>query len=142
MPARRGFRPAARLALSGAGAIANSSRVIADGAFNVSGITAAGTNIQSLAGSGAVALGAKNLTITNANDLFSGIISGTGGLTVSGGMQTLSGVNTYTGGTTVSGGTLSVNGSVCGAMTVLAGGTLQGTGTVCDTSNAGIVGAR
>jgi fibronectin-binding autotransporter adhesin len=127
------------LALSGAGAIANSSRVIADGAFNVSGITAAGTSIQSLAGSGAVALGAKNLTITNANDLFSGIISGTGGLTVSGGKQTLSGVNTYTGGTTVSGGTLSVNGSVCGAMTVLAGGTLQGTGTVCDTSNAGIV---
>ncbi|WP_244558512.1 autotransporter outer membrane beta-barrel domain-containing protein [Tardiphaga sp. OK246] len=127
------------LFLQGAGDIANSSKVIADGTFNISAITAAGTNIQSLAGSGAVTLGAKNLTITNANDLFSGVISGTGGLTLSGGMQTLSGVNTYTGGTTVSGGTLSVNGSVCGAMTVLAGGTLQGTGTVCDTSNAGIV---
>ncbi|UZE52251.1 autotransporter family protein [Rhodopseudomonas sp. P2A-2r] len=127
------------LSLQGAGAIASSSRVIADGAFDVSGITAAGTSIQSLAGSGTVALGAKNLTLTNANDLFSGIISGTGGLTVSGGKQTLSGVNTYTGGTTVSGGTLAVNGSLCGAMTVLAGGTLQGTGTVCDTSNAGIV---
>lgn len=128
------------LALSGAGAIANSSRVIADGAFNVSGITAAGTSIQSLAGSGAVTLGTKDLTITNAkNDLFSGVISGTGALTVSGGKQILSGVNTYTGGTTVNGGTLAVNGSVCGAMTVLAGGTLQGIGTVCDTSNAGIV---
>ncbi|WP_457492321.1 autotransporter family protein [Tardiphaga sp. P5_C7] len=127
------------LALSGAGAIANSSKIVADGTFNVSGIATAGTSIQSLAGSGAVALGTKNLTITNANDLFSGVISGTGGLTLSGGKQTLSGVDTYTGGTTVSGGTLALNGSVCGAMTVLAGGTLQGTGTVCDTSNAGIV---
>ncbi|MGM4892603.1 autotransporter family protein [Tardiphaga sp. 839_C3_N1_4] len=130
---------AGTLALTGTGSISASSRVVADATFNVSGITAAGTSIQSLAGSGAVALGAKNLTITNANDQFSGIISGTGGLTLSSGMQTLSGVNTYTGGTTVSGGTLAVNGSVCGAMNVLAGGTLQGTGTVCDTSNAGIV---
>jgi fibronectin-binding autotransporter adhesin len=120
-------------------ALASSSRVVANGTFDVSAISGAGSHIQSLAGTGGVNIGAKNLTITNANDLFSGVISGTGGLTVSGGMQTLSGVNTYTGGTTVSGGTLSVNGSVCGAMTVLAGGTLQGTGTVCDTSNAGIV---
>jgi fibronectin-binding autotransporter adhesin len=133
------------LALSGPAtsaddALANSSRVVANGTFDVSAISGTGSHIQSLAGTGSVNIGAKDLIITNAkNDLFSGIISGTGGLTVSGGMQTLSGVNTYTGGTTVSGGTLSVNGSVCGAMTVLAGGTLQGTGTVCDTSNAGIV---
>jgi fibronectin-binding autotransporter adhesin len=132
------------LALSGPAtsaddALANSSRVVANGTFDVSAISGAGSHIQSLAGTGSVNIGAKNLIITNANDLFSGIISGTGGLTLSGGMQTLSGVNTYTGGTTVSGGTLSVNGSVCGTMTVLAGGTLQGTGTVCDTSNAGIV---
>ncbi|MGM4987180.1 autotransporter family protein [Tardiphaga sp. 841_E9_N1_2] len=132
------------LALSGPAtsaddALANSSRVVANGTFDVSAISGAGSHIQSLAGTGSVNIGAKNLIITNANDLFSGIISGTGGLTLSGGMQTLFGVNTYTGGTTVSGGTLSVNGSVCGAMTVLAGGTLQGTGTVCDTSNAGIV---
>jgi fibronectin-binding autotransporter adhesin len=132
------------LALSGPAtsaddALANSSRVVANGTFDVSAISGAGSHIQSLAGTGSVNIGAKNLIITNANDLFSGVISGTGGLTLSGGMQTLSGVNTYTGGTTVSGGTLSVNGSVCGAMTVLAGGTLQGTGTVCDTSNAGIV---
>ncbi|WPO39021.1 autotransporter outer membrane beta-barrel domain-containing protein [Tardiphaga sp. 42S5] len=119
-------------------ALANSSRVVANGTFDVSAISGAGSHIQSLAGTGSVNIGAKNLIITNANDLFSGIISGTGGLTLSGGMLTLSGVNTYTGGTTVSGGTLSVNGSVCGAMNVLAG-TLQGIGTVCDTSNAGIV---
>ncbi|WNV09578.1 autotransporter outer membrane beta-barrel domain-containing protein [Tardiphaga sp. 709] len=131
---------AGTLALASTGSISASSRVVVDATFNVSGITATSTSIQSLAGSGAVALGAKNLTITDAkNDVFAGVISGTGGLTISGGMQTLSGVNTYTGGTTVSGGTLSVNGSVCGAMNVLAGGTLQGTGTVCDTSNAGIV---
>jgi fibronectin-binding autotransporter adhesin len=130
---------AGTLSLSSTGSIAASSQVVTDGTFNISAISGAGTSIQSLTGSGAVALAAKNLTITNANDLFSGIISGAGGLTVSGGMQTLSGVNTYTGGTTVSGGMLAVNGSVCGAMTVLAGGTLQGTGTVCDTSNAGIV---
>lgn len=128
------------LALASTGSISASSRVVVDATFNVSGITAAGTSIQSLAGSGAVTLGAKNLAITDAkSDVFAGVISGTGALTVSGGMQTLAGVNTYTGGTTVSGGTLSVNGSVCGAMNVLAGGTLQGTGTVCDTSNAGIV---
>ena len=115
---------AGTLSLTNSGSIAASSRVVADATFNISGLTAAGTSIQSLAGSGAVALGAKNLTITNANDLFSGIISGTGGLTLSGGTQTLSGANTYTGATTVSGGTLAVNGSLCGAMNVLAGGTL------------------
>jgi fibronectin-binding autotransporter adhesin len=127
------------LGLTSNGSIAASSRVIADGTFDISAVTAAGTSIQSLAGGGTVALGTKTLTLTNANDLFSGVISGTGGLTVSGGMQTLSGIDTYTGGTTVNGGTLAVNGSVCGAMNVLAGGTLQGIGTVCDTTNAGIV---
>ena len=127
------------LALTGAGAVGNSSRVVANGTFDIAGITAGGTGIQRLAGSGGVTLGTKTLTITNANDTFSGVISGTGGLTITGGMQTFSGVNTYTGATTVSGGTLAVNGSLCGATSVHAGGTLQGTGSVCDTVNAGIV---
>src|SRR6202044_3150375 len=76
---------AGTLALLGAGtnALATSSRVVANGTFDISGIGGASSNIQSLAGSGAVTLGAKNLTITNANDLFSGIMAGTGGLTVS-----------------------------------------------------------
>ncbi len=86
-------------ALQGAGAIASSSRVVANGTFDVSAITAAGTSIQSLAGSGAVTLGTKDLTITNANDTFAGIISGSGGLTLTGGTQTLSGANNYTGAT-------------------------------------------
>ncbi|MBR1213918.1 autotransporter outer membrane beta-barrel domain-containing protein [Bradyrhizobium sp. JYMT SZCCT0180] len=130
---------AGTLALAGTGAIGNSSHVVVGSTFDISALAGAGTNIQSLAGNGSVALGAKTLTITNASDTFAGVISGTGGLTISGGMQTLSGVNTYLGATTVSGGTLAVNGSLCGATSVLAGGTLQGTGSVCDTVNAGIV---
>ena len=66
------------LALTGAGAVANSSRVVADGAFDVS--AAAAPAIRSLAGSGTVLLGAQTLTITNANDTFAGVIGGTGGL--------------------------------------------------------------
>ncbi|WP_441252423.1 autotransporter family protein [Tardiphaga sp. 71_E8_N1_1] len=135
------------LALSGAGAIANSSRVIADGAFNVTGITAAGTSIQSLAGSGTVALGTKNLAITNAkNDLFSGVISGTGALTVSGGTQTLSGANSYTGATNVNGGTLRAGAAnifgTTSAFSVASGGTFNLAGfnqTLTSLDNAGMV---
>ncbi|CDN49072.1 autotransporter family protein [Neorhizobium galegae] len=126
------------LALTGAGAVANSSRVVADGAFNVSAATAPA--IQSLAGSGTVVLGAQTLTITNGNDTFAGVIGGTGGLTVTGGSQTLSGVNTYTGVTTVSGGRLAVNGSITSPVATSGAGILGGTGTIFgDVTNAGVV---
>ncbi|WP_246728030.1 autotransporter outer membrane beta-barrel domain-containing protein [Rhizobium leguminosarum] len=126
------------LALSGAGAIANSSRVVADGIFNVSAATT--PTIQSLAGSGSVLLGAQTLTIANANDTFAGVIGGTGGLTVSSGSQTLSGVNTYTGATTVSGGRLAVNGSITSPVTTSGTGILGGIGTIFgDVTNAGVV---
>nr|WP_245277423.1 autotransporter outer membrane beta-barrel domain-containing protein [Rhizobium leguminosarum] len=126
------------LALSGAGAIANSSRVVADGALDVSG--AAAPTIQSLAGNGLVLLGPQTLTLANANDTFAGVIDGTGGLTVTGGSQTLSGVNTYTGATTVSGGRLAVNGSITSPVTTLGAGILGGTGTIFgDVTNAGVV---
>lgn len=126
------------LALSGAGAVANSSRVVADGALDVSG--AAGPTIQSLAGSGTVLLGPQTLTIANANDTFAGVIGGTGGLAVTGGSQTLSGVNTYTGATTVSGGRLAVNGSIASPVTTSGVGILGGTGTIFgDVTNAGVV---
>ncbi|MBY3186645.1 autotransporter outer membrane beta-barrel domain-containing protein [Rhizobium laguerreae] len=126
------------LALSGAGAIANSSRVVADGTFNVS--AAAAPTIQSLAGSGSVLLGAQTLTIANGNDTFAGVIGGTGGLTVTGGSQTLSGVNTYSGATTVGGGRLAVNGSITSPVTTSGAGILGGTGTIFgDVSNAGVV---
>jgi T5SS/PEP-CTERM-associated repeat protein/autotransporter-associated beta strand protein len=128
------------LSLVSSGSIAASSRVVADGTFNISGVTAAGTSIQSLAGSGAVTLGAKNLTITNANDLFSGTISGTGALTLTGGTETLTGDNSGFGGsTTVQAGTLAVNGILGGPMDVLSGGRLQGIGQVATTTNAGTI---
>ncbi|WP_163877328.1 autotransporter outer membrane beta-barrel domain-containing protein [Rhizobium laguerreae] len=126
------------LALTGAGAIANSSRAIADGIFNVSAATT--PTIQSLAGSGSVLLGAQTLTIANANDTFAGVIGGTGGLTVSGGRQTLSGVNTYIGATTVGGGRLAVNGSITSPVTTSGAGILGGTGTIFgDVTNGGVV---
>jgi fibronectin-binding autotransporter adhesin len=126
------------LALTGAGAVANSSRVVADGTFNVS--AAAAPTIRSLAGGGSVLLGAQTLTITNANDTFAGVIGGTGGLTVTGGSQTLSGVNTYTGATTVSGGRLAVNGSITSPVATSGAGILGGTGTIFgDVTNAGTI---
>ena len=132
------------LALQGAGAIAASSRVIADGTFD---LTAATTpTIKSLAGSGAVNLGTRTLTITDANDLFAGIISGTGELTVEGGTQTLSGANSYTGATNVTGGTLRAGGanivSTSSAFNIASGGTFDLSGfdqTLTTLSNAGLV---
>lgn len=95
------------LALTGAGAIANSTRVVADGGFDISGISATGTPIQSLAGGGTVALGDRALTLSHAGDTFGGVISGTGALVIGGGTEVLTGTNTYTGGTSIqSGGTL------------------------------------
>lgn len=134
------------LALASNGSIAASSRVVANGTFNISGITAAGTNIQSLAGTGTVALGVKNLTITNANDVFAGVIGGTGGLTLTGGTQTLAGGNTYNGATNVNAGTLRAGAantlSAASAFTVASGGMLDLAGfnqTVASLGNAGVV---
>jgi outer membrane autotransporter protein len=137
---------AGTLALKGAGSISSSSRVVADSTFDISGLTGAGTSIQSLAGGGAVNLGAETLTLANANDLFSGIISGTGGLIVSDGTETLSGANNYTGGTTVTDGTLRAGAagafSANSAYVADAGGTLDLNGfnqTMASLSNAGTV---
>ena len=134
------------LALASNGSIAASSRVVANGTFSISGITAAGTNIQSLAGTGTVALGAKNLTITNANDVFAGVIGGTGGLTLTGGTQTLAGGNTYNGATNVNAGTLRAGAantlSAASAFTVASGGMLDLAGfnqTIASLDNAGVV---
>jgi len=128
------------LALSGAGSVASSSKVIADGTFDITGVTGAGSSIKSLGGGGTVNLGTKTLEISAAQDTFSGTFSGTGGLTITGGIQNLTGNNaTFTGPITVAGGTLAVNNTLCGPMSVLAGGRLQGTGTVCDTTNTGTI---
>ncbi|WP_156938700.1 beta strand repeat-containing protein [Asaia astilbis] len=68
-----------------------------------SGSTSAAKNnaeIGSLSGAGNGTLNGS-LTLTAAEDDYSGVMSGPGGLTVEGGTQTLSGANTFTGNTTV-----------------------------------------
>ena len=100
----------AKLALTGAGSIAQSAKVTANGLFDVTG-TDAGTSITTLAGSGIVDLGSKDLTLTAAGDTFSGIIGNAGGVTVAGGTETLSGANVFGGAATVaSGATLALSG--------------------------------
>ncbi|WP_454628753.1 autotransporter family protein [Bradyrhizobium cenepequi] len=136
------------LALAGAAsdALASSSRVVANGTFDISAISGAGSHVQSLAGSGTVALGAKDLIITNANDTFAGGINGTGGLTITSGTQTLSGANTYSGATTVTAGTLRASAagafSAASAHVASSGATLDLNGfnqTVASLDNAGTV---
>ncbi|WP_246550653.1 autotransporter outer membrane beta-barrel domain-containing protein [Bradyrhizobium liaoningense] len=118
-----------------AGSIATSSRVIANGTFDITNLLfSTGTSIKSLSGSGLVNLGTKTLNITAANDTFAGVIDDAGlggGLTIAGGTQTLTGINTYTGATAVNGGTLVVDGSILNSpVTVNTGGTLAGSGTI------------
>lgn len=113
---------AGTLALTGSGSLANSSKVTANGTFDLSGVSAAGTSIRRLAGSGAVTLGGKTLTLTVAEDTLSGTIAGTGSLVLAAGTQVLEGTNTYTGGTAINTGTLQLgsggaSGSIVGDVT-------------------------
>ena len=82
----------------------------AGGTLNISGVTnGAASTLGSLAGSGAVTLGANTLStgVLGSTTTYSGVISGTNGnLTVTGGNLTLSGTNTYTGATTLTNATL------------------------------------
>jgi len=104
--------------------------------------------IGSLAGAGAVTLGAGTLTAggNNTSTTFLGTISGTGGLTKTGsGTLTLTGTNTYSGATTVSAGTLYIGGS--GAMsaasdyTIASGALLQVNDTLGTVTAGSIAGA-
>ncbi|MGM9516548.1 DUF4347 domain-containing protein, partial [Roseateles sp. DB2] len=120
---------AGTLALSGGAAVANSTAVtVASGATLALN---ASETIASLAGSGAVSLGANTLTTSgNASTTFSGAINGTGGLTKQGsGTLSLSGTNTYTGSTTLSAGALTLSGGAAlsdsSALTLGAGGVLN-----------------
>jgi len=102
--------------------------VLAGGTFNLNGFD---QSIGSLAGAGAVSLGAATLVAGNnhASTLFSGVISGPGAVEKVGpGTWELTGDNTYAGLTTLRAGTLAVTGSIAGN-TLVAGGTLRGTGT-------------
>ena len=130
------------------GTISSSSRVIADGTFDISGGAPNAGLIQSLAGSGTVVTQAnRNLTLTNANDTFSGVINGSAQVRVTGGTQTLSGANVYTGNTLVSGtGTLRAGAvntfSAASNFIAQTGGTYDLNGfdqTVASLDNAGTV---
>ncbi|PWJ91816.1 fibronectin-binding autotransporter adhesin [Mesorhizobium loti] len=125
---------AGKLALSGTGSIAASSRAVVDGTLDISGV-ADGASIKRLAGAGTVEFGNQTLTLTEANDTFSGDFAGNGGFVLAGGQQMLTGDSSlFAGSSRVEGGTLSVNGTLGGTMDVL-GGRLQGNGTVGATTN-------
>jgi autotransporter-associated beta strand protein len=127
------------LALLAGGSIANSSDVVDDGTFDISGTTS-GASIKTLSGDGSITLGTKTLTLTNGSTTFSGAINGTGGLTVNGtGTETLKGNNSYTGATTIGSGetlVLSGSGSISASSNVVDNGTFDISGT---TSGASIV---
>jgi len=129
------------LALNGTASIASSSKVINNGALDLS-VMAVGSSIKSLAGTNSNAnlfLGNQTLTLTAASDTYAGMISGNGGITLAGGTETFTGSFGYSGATTINGGTLVVNNSLASSSgtTVNAGGTLMGTGAVGNTSIAG-----
>jgi autotransporter-associated beta strand protein len=121
------------LNIVGQGSIASSSGVSvgSDGTFDISGASTS-VGIKALSGSGQVNLGGQNLTITNANGVFSGSIAdggafaGAGGsLTIAGGAQMLSGINSYTGVTTIGSGAqllLSGQGSIATSAGVVSNG--------------------
>jgi len=117
---------AGTLKLGTVGAIANSSAVDVVGRLDV---TTNGANIQTLSGSGTIALGTQALTVTqNTSQLFSGVLSGVSGSLIKTGSATLalSGMNTYGGGTTLNAGILEIgHNSALGTNTLtIAGGEL------------------
>ncbi len=136
------------LTLSG-GTLASSSttaRILANdsvvGGNFILGQASGGTGALTL--SGAMDLGGamRQITVNNAADTISGVISGTGGITKSGtGALTLSGANTYTGGTTLSSGTLLLGDDAALGTGSLAldGGTLASSSTTARTLANNIV---
>ena len=120
------------------GDISSSSKIVANGKFDISQIVSSSSQIQWLSGSGTVNLGNKELQIIGAastsSDTFSGTIAdgglagGSGGsLTILGGTQILSGHNTYTGATTIDGSTIA---------STLA---LRGAGSIAQSSQVSVV---
>jgi fibronectin-binding autotransporter adhesin len=113
------------LALSGAGSISSSSRVVDNATFDISA-TRSGASITTLSGAGAVVLGGQTLTLTRAADTFDGAIGGTGGLTIAAGSETLTGANTFTGAATINAGaSLALSGA--GSLATASGVTVNGT---------------
>jgi hypothetical protein len=133
----------AKLALSGTGSISDSSDVVDNGTFDISGLTG-GTSIETLSGDGAVNLGANTLTLLDASTTFSGTISGTGELLVAGGTLTLAAA-TLDGGTLEgsfsNSGTLTINNTVTLSNGTITGGTVDIVGELDTTGTSAITGA-
>jgi fibronectin-binding autotransporter adhesin len=105
------------LVLSGNGSVAASSVIDDDYIFDISGV-GSDQSVISLSGSGYVILGTNKLTLTGADDTFSGDIVDSGGLQLAGGTEVLTGKNEYIGHTTIdNGATLQIgNGSNTGSI--------------------------
>ncbi|MGS0897618.1 autotransporter outer membrane beta-barrel domain-containing protein, partial [Burkholderia stagnalis] len=87
-----------------------------------------------LSGTGAVALGAQTLTVTDANGVFGGTIGGAGGIVKQGASTlTLTGTHTYTGDTAIAGGTLALTGT--GSIATSSGVTNNGTFDISGTTS-------
>ncbi|HYG07939.1 MAG TPA: autotransporter domain-containing protein [Stenotrophomonas sp.] len=121
------------LALAGAGALSDASRVVADATFDVSA-TAAPTSIRTLSGTGVVNLGSSGLTLSAAADTFAGVFTGSGMFAVAAGSEILTGASTgFIGSAAVQGGQLWVNGILgndASTMQVSNGARLGGNGTL------------
>ncbi|MCL7715864.1 autotransporter domain-containing protein [Stenotrophomonas mori] len=118
------------LALSGAGSLAHSRRVRADGRFDIAA-AAAPAEIKSLAGSGTVHLGGQSLALTDAADTFAGSLTGSGRFDVLSGRQILTGDSSAFAGDTHVHGQLWMNGALGKAgtrVTVYNGAELGGNG--------------
>ena len=136
------------LALAGNGSIASSAIINNEANFDISQIGPSFAIIKNINGSGGIQLGAKQLVISNADGLISGVIAdgglggGTGGSLVKLGTATLelSGQNKFTGSTTINQGTLLLTGSVAGNTIVGSGATLVSNGSIGgNLSNLGTV---
>ncbi|WP_249151331.1 autotransporter outer membrane beta-barrel domain-containing protein [Bradyrhizobium liaoningense] len=133
---------AGTLALSGSGSIASSSIVTVNGTLDISAIAPGVAFITTLAGSGAVQMGIKDLLITNGSTEFSGAIQGTGGVQIGSGTQTLSGANTYSNATKIApGATLALkgNGSIANSFIVAFGAGAGGTLDISQTTSGASV---
>lgn len=133
---------ATTLSLGPGGAIADSSGVVDNGAFDISA-TSHGASVTGLTGTGTVYLGNQTLTLTSASGIFSGNISGRGGLVVTGGTETLAGTSTYAGNTSITAGTLALAGasSIASSYSVIDNGTFDISGASGNETIAALTGS-